>query len=464
MGFWGFKIVREDKSDVTKSSVKESTSSVPTGIPYTPSAFITTGQPVWRNFSELIYLLNCYYQNPVVNAVINIKAEAAANAKLFVKDLKNGEMRPLHSYDDDGGVLSRLLSRPNPLQSSKEWSIQNKVNYEVFGNSYCYASVPVGFEKSFGYEDISVINNLHPYLVAPILTGKWLDATELSEIVSGYEFTNLNGGKRMIPAQSVMHLNNINIELDSNFTQGKSKLIALKKPISNIDNAYESRNVLIRKRGALGILTSEKGDAVTGQVPLRDNEIESVQEAFRKYGLMEDQYQQIISPVPLKYQKMAMSVKELMLFEEVESDAVAVCNGLRVPELLVKYYIKNGTFENQDASEKRLYDSTIIPEEEKRVEALNHFLKLRDRDIELVASFDHLNVLQINKKEQAETKKLDQDTALAAFKVGAITYDQYLASFGMPTDPEIGSNRIWDLDDRQLYAIGINKTKEDLDG
>jgi len=46
-----------------------------------PSTTFIGGSPVWRNFSELIYLLNCYYDNPIVNAVINIKAEAFANIK-----------------------------------------------------------------------------------------------------------------------------------------------------------------------------------------------------------------------------------------------------------------------------------------------------------------------------------------------------------------------------------------------
>lgn len=418
------------------------------------TTFISHNTPVWRNLSELSYLLKCYCENPIVQAVINIKAKAFSNVLFSVKDLKTGETTPLDKYDADGGRLKRLIERPNPMQSTFEWLRQFKVNYEVFGNGYSYASVPVGYENSFDYTDINSINNLPPYAITPLLTGKWLDATRRDEIIKEYHLNNFNGRTKKLPTNTVFHANNENIKLDQHFTEGVSDLIALQKPISNIDKAYESRNVLITKRGALGAWTSEKKDEAMGNLPLDEKEIEEIQKAFEKYGLLDGQYQQVISPQPLKWQKTAMSVKELMLFEEIESDAIAIANAKGVPELLVKYYIKGGTFNNLDASEKRLYDSTIIPEWNDFQINLNHFLKTKEHGIELVGSFDHLNILQINKKEEAETAKLKQETALAAFRVGAITYGQYLAEIDMPPDELIGDLRVWDLSEEQQRAIG----------
>lgn len=420
------------------------------------SNFVATGTPVWRNLSEALYLLKCYCENPIVQATINIKAEALANIKFKVKDLKTGEETPIEDYDADGGVLADLLEQPNPLQSMKEWIKQYKVNRDVFGDAYIYASVPVGFEKVFDYKDINVLNNLPPYCVSPVLTGQWLDATEIEEIISSYEFSWLNDRPKRMVTETILHLNEVNIKLDNNFTQGRSRLIALREPISNIDYAYESRNVLIRKRGALGILTSEKKDEAMGSLPLNEGELKSVQDEFKKYGLLDNQYSQIISPLPLKYTKMAMSVKELMLFEEIESNAIAVANAYGVPELLVKYYIKGGTFKNLDASEKRLYDSTIIPESQDFMIAFNKFLNTKENGIELIGSFDHLHILQINKKEEAQTTGIKEKTALSSFKVGAITYNDYLIAINMPVDEEIGELRIWDLSTEQQSAIGIN--------
>ncbi|BFP39502.1 hypothetical protein FGF1_03470 [Flavobacteriaceae bacterium GF1] len=447
-----FGINKGKKATKSLGGLPSSAENTPLTLP--PSTFIISGTPVWRNLSELIYLLRCYYENPVVQAVVNIKAKAFSNVRFFVKDLNTEELTPLKKYDSDGGHLRSLIQRPNPLQSTFEWLRQLKVNFEVFGNGYCYGSVPIGFENNFDFRDITVLNNLPSYAVAPKLTGNWLEAETRQEIVEGYDLSMFNGKRKHLDTNKVFHVNNENIKHDRHFTEGVSDLIALQRPISNIDKAYESRNVLITKRGAIGAWTSEKKDEAMGNLPLNDEEVKEIQEAFKKYGLLKDQYSQIISPQPLKWQKTAMNVKELMLFEEIESDAIAVANAKGVPELLVKYYIKGGTFNNLDASEKRLYDTTIIPEWNDFQIALNHFLKTEEQGIELVGSFDHLKILQINKKEEAETAKIKQETALAAFRTGAITYNQYLAQIDMPPDELIGDLRVWDLSEEQQRAIG----------
>lgn len=418
-----------------------------------PSTFVTTNTPVWRNLSELIYLLNCYYENPVVQAIINIKAEAFANIKFKVKDLKTKEEIKLEDYDVDGGKLRQLLCKPNPLQTGSEWLRQLKVNYEVFGNGFVYGMVPNGWEENFTYEDIEVMNNLPPYCISPVLTGNWLTATKKKEIISRYVLKNLNGKTKDLHTNTVMHFNNVNIRFDQDFTMGKSDMLALRKPISNIDSAFEARNVLIEKRGALGAWTSELKDDAMGSIPMNDEQIDTVQKAFGKYGMMHDQHTHIISPMPLKYQKTNLNTKELMLFEEVESDAIAIAVSKGVPELLVKYYVKGGTFENQDASEKRLYDSTIIPEAEDFITNFNSFFNTESLGIQLIGSYDHLNILQANKKEEAETTDKHSQTAERAFRSGAINYNDYLTAIGLPHNETIGEMHIWNLSPEQQAAI-----------
>lgn len=419
-------------------------------------SFLVTTKASWRNLSNASYLLACYYDNPVVQAVINVKAEAFANMKFIVEDSKTGELIPLDQYDADGGKLRQLLAQPNPLQSSLEWLKQIKVNREVFSDAYAYASLPVGFENIFTYQDINVINNLPPYLMAPVLTGKWLDETELNDIIKHYELRAFNGFIRKLNTNTVFHTNGVNIRLNAGFTEGVSKLIALQRPITNIEKAFESKNVLIEKRGAIGAWISDKKDESTGSAPLSDTELEEVQKAFKNYGLLDDQYQQIISPSAIKWQQTVMDVKKLMLFEEIESDAIAICNSYGVPEGLVRYYIRKGSLgveNNKD--EKRLYDSTIIPESKDFMITLNNFLKTQEHDIKLIGSFDHLKVLQENEKEAAETTKIKEGAALSAFKIGAIIYNDYLKAIDLPQDDDIGELRVWDLSPAQLNAIGI---------
>lgn len=424
-----------------------------------PSFFITDDTASWLDLTTPGSLLGQYKNNPAVNAVINIEANAFSNLRFKIKDLKSGEVTTLEESKDED--IKKLLKSPNPWQTTNEWLRSFRINKLVFGNGYLYASVPVGYENSFDYTDVKVLNVLNSYLITPKITGNWLEAEDITDVVSYYEFNNtLKSRVEKLDTLKILHINEPNIELDRNFVTGKSKLIALSKPISNIMGAFESRNVLIKKRGALGFLSSDKKDGDLGTLPLNEDEVEETQEGYQKYGLMSDQYQLLILNQPLKYQQMGMSVKELMLFEEVESSTIAIANSYGVPELLVKAYVKGGTFENLIASERRLYDSTIIPESEIFINGLNDFLKTKEKGIEIIGSFEHVKCLQKNQKEEAETHAIKERAVISAFRIGAITYNQYLQAIGLPNDPAIGEQKIWDLDEKKLEVIMSNQKKE----
>jgi len=425
--------------------------------------YVNNGIASWSSLSTSLALLNCYNKNPIANAVINIRAIAKSNMRYDVKDLGTGEIIPLDEYIKDGGKLKDLLARPNPLQSNKEWVKQHSVNSDVFGNGYSYASVPTGFENSFTYKEINVLNNLPPYLISPVLTGKWLDQTELTEIISQYELRSLNGIIRKFNPNVILHTNNVNIEFDQNFTRGVSKLIALEKPLSNIDIAYEAINVLSKNKGALGMITSDAKDGTAGSIPLHDSDIEQVQDAWKKYGMTEGQYSFFISKQPLKFQKMSIPMKDMLLYEQISTSGVAVCNAYGVPESLVRYYIKKGSLgTDSNVDEKRFYDSTIIPESNEDMISLNNFFKTKDLGIELIGTFDHLKVLQKNQKEEATTNKINEARAMSAFKIGSITYGTYLQESNLPPNDKIADKTIFDLTDEERQIIGITVNTEKI--
>lgn len=419
------------------------------------------GTPSYGNISSKFYLLNCYENNPVVQSVINIKANALSNMRFSIRNLSDGEVTPLSEFDSDGGYIKRLLHNPNPLQSQTEWLRQFKINFEVFGNAYMYALLPIGFTKNFDYKNVQTLNNLHSSYVTPVLTGDWLTATDKKDIIKEYLFTSLNDKEQTLDTDAVFHLNNGNIRLDGNFTEGVSDLIALNAPISNIDIAFESRNTLGRNQGALGILTSEKKDEALGNIPLTDDEIDKVQHSMRKYGTQDGQYKHIITPMPLKYQKMALSTKELMLLEEVSHSTLAICNSKGVPEELLRNYIKTGSFNTDgNSAEKRLYDSTIIPESVEFINALNSFLNLNKHGYEILGTFDHVKCLQADRKKEAQVKKVTIEGAEKAFRLGAVPYSYVMNCMEIDVNDEIGDKYVWDLTEDERSAIGINGKTE----
>lgn len=406
--------------------------------------------PTWITFTEDIDFLNCWISNPVLRAVLEIKARAKANMKLNIKDLKTGEyLQPGANLRPDAASLIKLLRKPNPLQTQAEWMFHREVNYGVFGNSYDYGTLPTGFNQ-FNYENVSSIKQLPPYLTSYALTGKYFDQTTIEGIISSY-YVRLAGMQRPFPVNQILHRSDTNIRFDNGFAKGVSKLIGLRKPLSNIEMAFESRNVIIKKRGALGIFTSDKKDA-NGIMPLLPKEIKDVQDTFANYGTLDDQYQYIISPIPIRYQKTTLTIKELQLFEEVASDAMLICNAFGVPEVLLKLYLEGATFENQEASESRLYQGTVIPESDNDITALNSWLKTEENGLVIEGSFDHIPVLQKSEKDKAATYNIISQYQERLFMHGAITLAQWLISMDIPvTDKD--DIRVWDLSPAQLDVI-----------
>ena len=144
-----------------KKAVKAAVSQLGLSSLMYSNSFTVNGVAAWRDMSKLRYLLKCYLENNIVQAVINIKADAMSNMKFFIKDLKDGELVPIEDYDKDDGLLKELLLKPNPLQSTNEWLKQFEVNRNVFGNAYSLFSIPEGYSPSnFDYKDIISINNL----------------------------------------------------------------------------------------------------------------------------------------------------------------------------------------------------------------------------------------------------------------------------------------------------------------
>lgn len=191
---------------------------------------------------------------------------------------------------------------------------------------------------------------------------------------------------------------------------------------------------MMANRGMRVMLTSDKGDA-SGTVPLQETEKLDVEQAMKKYGMRENQNQFFFSPMPLKAVNIDQDVMKLGLFEEIATDAMMVANAYGVPEVLLKLYIKGATFENQEASVRRLYQGTLIPEAEDDMIAFNNFLGLTETDWMILPDFSHVAALQESEKEKSLADRTVKDTAMNEYARGLITREEYREKMGYPPMP-----------------------------
>jgi hypothetical protein len=268
-----------------------------------------------------------------------------------------------------------------------------------------------------------------------MLANHYFEATKLEEIIQKWKFEAGTYKKEWEPNE-ILHTNKPNTEIVDDRIFGRSPAQNLVRPLTNIDMAYESRNVIMANRGMRVILTSDRSDAAGSKLPLLESDKEVIQQELKEYGMLNHQKQIFMSTMPLKATTIDQDVMKLGLFEEIATDAMMVCNAYGVPEILLKLYIRGATFENQEASVRRLYQGTLIPEADEDMNSLSNFLGLDDTDFELRASFAHVPVLQESEAKKETTIKTKSDRLLAELKSKLITREEYRQLMGYGPLPE----------------------------
>lgn len=379
-----------------------------------------------NTWDDVAYLdaFNCI---PELNAIINYKAWMRSNGRIkFVND--KGE--------EVDHKLGRVLAKPNWMQSQREFIRQTSLEHYVFGNEYVYPLVPLGFKPTA--ENIKAFYTLPANLVSPEYHNSvpfYLHATTPEGVKY---FIEDAGSKKELTggAELIMHLNDNKVGLDKindkMILKGDSKQKALKPAINNITKAYETRGIILKYRGALGIISNASNSEGVG-IPLNPKERKRVNDQYKQtYGGLDGQFSVIISNANLRWQQMSVNPDKLGLFQEVEEDfnKFLDAHGMAA-ELFVR--VKNTTYENRKQAEKATYQNTIIPEAWEWIDGFNGKY-MQDDPIKATVDYSHLPIFQEDLKMRGEAleKMVNSLSKLLADK--AITIEEYqaeLAKFGI---------------------------------
>jgi hypothetical protein len=419
--------------------------------------------PTFINTSTIRAYFDVYSTNPVFYSAVNIIAKAESTVKVQVWNKQTDELEPESTNDKTAKKIYKLFKNPNPLQSKRELFYQKSIFYNVAGNSYLYGNVPEGF--NIDISTIQTLVNIWPQYMTYVLAGGYFDALEISDIIKNWIFDASNFQRTFKPKE-ILHQNYPNTDFQSqvlgsrtNLISGQSVIETLRVPLSNIMLAYESRNVIIKNRGMRAILSSDRGDA-TGKLPMQPEDRKLALEEIKNYGTLEDQNQFLLTTMPLKVDIIDQDVRKLGLFDEIVHDGMIVSNALDVPTDLLKLALQGVTYENQDASMKRLYQDNVIPKAKEDFDTFNTWFGLNDTKWEIRGSFAHLPVLQADQEKAARANRQRSAYMKELFEKGAVTHNMWLTEVGLQTY-EGGDKRIWEFEESQLDVI-LNRQKENV--
>ena len=384
---------------------------------YGNSYFYTTQS--YNAWSELDYL-KAFLEIPELNAVIGMKARMFGNGIIKEVDDSGNEIK--------NSKLVEILRTPNWFQGGKEFMRQTKLFHEIFGNEYLYELFPVGM-------DIETASRKAMFTIpSNWMTVKYIDDQPFFVYVEAPDsvkyIVKYKGNDMPIPKELLIHINDDRVDMSNSaqsvvMLKGESKCRALTPALNNLRMAYETRGVLLKNRGALGILSNATSDKI-GAIPLEQEEKERIQSEYsNNYGALSGQRQIIISSADLRWQQMSISPDKMGLWEETEADFNKILDSYGMPsELFVRK--QGSTYENQKQARKGAYIDTVIPEANEWISALNRKYRTGAKT-KLIIDYTHLAVFSEDLKERGESLQTNINALSKALQDGAININQYMA-------------------------------------
>lgn len=353
--------------------------------------------PVWVDTNKPYDL---YIRIPELRTIINKRALMMSGAIPKLCD-SDGNFVDVHWILD-------LIKKPNPTQSWSDVIYSLAVNDGLFNNSFAYCP-----KRSFDVRNLLVPLPSNKIKIRG--TGKLLDQIETEGLIKDFEFWYDTKSYQTIGVDEMVYLNTPD---GINLINPVNRIDTLKYPLSNIMSQYNKRNVLLENIGAIGILSSKKSD-LGGSLPMDAEEKEEIQRDWLK----RQKDKLVITEADVDWTPMSYPTKDLMLFEELTEDKMAIIDAYGL-----SYYLfsqaKGSTFTNVKEGMKMSYQDTIIPETEQMYSTLSHQLGLTDEGLYLKPDFSHIAVLQDDKNAEASAMNLRADAVNKIITAGIELSDE----------------------------------------
>ena len=236
-----------------------------------------------------------------------------------------------------------------------------------------------------------------------------MDQLDTDGLIKEFQFWYDTQKKDIIQVEDMVYLNTPD---GINLLNPVNRIDTLKYPLSNIQAQYNKRNVILENMGAIGILSSKKSD-MGGSLPMSAEERDEIQADW----LRRSKDKLVITESDVNWTPMSYPTKDLLLFEELTEDKMAIIDAYGL-----SYYLfsqSNGaTFTNVKEGMRMSYQDTIIPETNQMYATMSQQLGLIDEGIYIKPDFSHIAVLQDDLNAEASAMNLRADAVNKIIQAG----------------------------------------------
>jgi len=387
-----------------------------------------------------------YKECPPLNFILNQKNLQLTNGNLVCNRVyENGKKTPVRNPQ-----FTDIINYPNPIETGKQFLGRLNTILKIF--KYC----PVLKVYASGFEDEGPrqLWILPPHKCRITLKKNVSFPDSIHDLIEKFELLGNNGMYTTLDHKNIYFYTSSDVSIEGDALP-ESLLETYKYTINNIIKNYESRGVITERRGALGILSPDGKDAA-GPIPTNNIEKTQLQNDYRKYGLSKDQWQIIISTIPMKFTPMSMNIKDLMLLELAIDDIKTLCMALGF-EFNLTPWGSDTAFANKNIGEKRQYQDFTIPEAENLMFQFTDCTGVDAKGFEYSLDYSHVPCLQADEKEKAEVRRNNVNSISMQMSRGLITYGRAMEILGEAdsTPADMAKKFIWELPEeiQALYKV-----------
>lgn len=348
-----------------------------------------------------------YETTPELRTVIDRLAVMYANGIWEELD-QNGE--PIEK-----SIWVDFLENPNVFQSRNEFLFQWFVQRCVYGNVFDYQL------KGPFQEQPAALWHLPPSRIVVKRSGLMFKQTDINNIIDGYELQLDSQQKQTYTPDEIIQFSMPNCD---DPLLGSCPLLAIRMPISTIRAAHGFINVVMTKKGALGIWRNETKTA-EGFVPTSDEDKKMVQSMLKHYGIGDKQMPFAVSEGNLRWEPSTFPVGDYKIFETFDANKTAIIDFYGASKDMFSAGSIGGktgsTFQNKEMADRQCYQNTLIPIANDMANGYAKRWGILDKGHTLRLNYEHLPVMQKDLSREADIllKKSQAASTLLASGVSA---------------------------------------------
>jgi hypothetical protein len=357
-----------------------------------------------NGFGNSTKYLEMSLNNPVLMTIIALRAKIYSQMEIKHLNAK-GEVI-------ENSPVVNLLNTPNYFQSREDFLFQQMWFLSASGNCYTYN------RKAFNSDQLpKALYNLVPAEI---------DFNE-SHKLSKFIFTKqdfkaygerkikytLDGTQIEIPLNAIIPFYDLSNGLTNNtFMQSPSRVQGIVKPLQNIEENLKAKHVNLQmSQKYLG-----KNSADGNNANLQENDKNTIERVISAKNLV------LTNRANVEVQHLVSDLKRLYLDEQFSQDALKCLLAFDMNKDILNYFgAGSSTFENQEKGELRYLQNSIIPTANSTMNSFSQQFGLFEKGEKLVASFDHLNVMQPVINEKIDTLKKLEETIKIGKENGTIS-------------------------------------------